>query len=76
MTENNKTTLETIHSISEQLERVQSYIDSVREGKAIYWTNPITGQSKLATNDDHLDYIQDCILNISIDVDTVKKSIC
>lgn len=72
----NKTTLETIHGISEQLEQIQNYIDSVREGKNIYWTNPITGQIKLATNDDHLDYIQDCILNISIDVDTVKKSIC
>lgn len=71
----NKTTLETIHSISEQLERVQSYIDSVREGKAIYWTNPITGQSKLATNDDHLSYVQDCILNISMDVETLEKSI-
>lgn len=30
MTENNKTTLETIHGISEQLEQIQNYIDSVR----------------------------------------------
>lgn len=70
----NKTTLETIHGISEQLEQIQNYIDSVREGKEIYWTNPITGQSKLATNDDHLTYIQDCILIVSMDVETLKKS--
>lgn len=62
----------TFSSIAEKLDNLLTYIDSVRSGKPIHWTNTTTGERKQATLDDNLAYIEDYVLLVAVDLNILK----
>lgn len=62
----------TFTSIAKELDNLLTYIDSVRSGKPIYWTNPATGERKQATADENLSYIEDQVLLLAADLNILK----
>ncbi|GAB1670684.1 hypothetical protein [Mannheimia haemolytica] len=65
----------TFTSIAEELDSLLTYIDSVRNGKPIYWTNPATGERKQASLDDNLSYIEDQVLLVAAGVNILKEEL-
>lgn len=63
----------TFSSIAEELDNLLTYIDSVRSGKPIYWTNTAAGERKQATLDDNLAYIEDHVLLVAVDLNILKE---
>ncbi|HHW7566812.1 TPA: hypothetical protein ACU21S_000087 [Mannheimia haemolytica] len=65
----------TFKSVAEELDNLLTYIDSVRNGKPIYWTNPATGERKQASLDDNLSYIEDQVLLVAAGVNILKEEL-
>ncbi|QLB42719.1 MULTISPECIES: hypothetical protein [Mannheimia] len=65
----------TFTSIAKELDNLLTYIDSVRNGKPIYWTNTATGERKQATADENLSYIEDQVLLVAADVNILKEEL-
>ncbi|MEG9491170.1 hypothetical protein [Mannheimia indoligenes] len=62
----------TFSSIAEELDNLLTYIDTVRSGKPIYWTNIATGERTQSTLDDNLAYIEDQVLLVAADLSILK----
>lgn len=63
----------TFSSIAEELDNLLTYIDTVRSGTPIYWTNTTTGERTQSTLDDNLAYIEDHVLLVAADLNILKE---
>lgn len=63
----------TLSEIYTQLEHLLGFIEQVRQGKPITWLNCSTGELKLSSPDDNLSYIEDQLLCLSGDIETLNQ---
>lgn len=65
----------TLAGIYSNLDEVLVFIDKMRSGEPIVWTDTKTEKSYIASNDDNLAFIQDRLLFIASDVEDLSKHI-
>lgn len=65
----------TLAGIYSNLDELIAFIDKVRSGEPIVWTDTTTGESYTVTADENLAYIEDRLLYLASDVEDLGKHI-
>lgn len=74
-TTENPERIPTLEAICDQLDTLLAFIGKVREGKPIVWENTETGKTHTATRSENLAYIEELVLMIACDVESLQTHV-